>query len=337
MQRGLYTVAAVAFLAACACGGYVLGSPGLRQILTSNYSLRWRVWLSSIWRHTMHATADDEHLTVAQRINARFWYGEVSNSLMRAGVLVHHFDQLDNRAEPWRPCNATAWCSQFADRMSASLIQAAMTVDPSGALPVASYENPGFVLSPTSNKLLCSFVHDGGTLHRKCARQSSNSTSSTPARRAASRTCVPGCTLPRHRASSLNPQLDLHRLIKAWPPTQLDGMLAEWFRRRGTGRRSSNHAAGTMYYNEVVMERPALQRGLPQGSIEAVYYVLLESCQQLAAAARRLPGSCTEYRDRALLVHTNMLKALALPAEKLPLLRLDPLNWVEPFACEVGC
>ena len=64
-------------------------------------------------------------------------------------------------------------------------------------------------------------------------------------------------------------------------------MLAEWFRRRGTGRRSSNHAAGTMYYNEVVMERAALQRGLPQGSIEAVYYVLLESCQQLAAAAGR--------------------------------------------------
>ena len=115
-------------------------------------------------------------------LNARYLYGQSSNDVAAAGILIHQLDGIDlgdlrddfgRPKKPWMPCPATGmtWCSDIGDRMSASIINAQL---PHLFSDVAA----GFIINPQA-KMLCSFPKDGGTMSYTC-------TADEPG-------CVPGC------------------------------------------------------------------------------------------------------------------------------------------------
>lgn len=62
---------------------------------------------------------------IVAELNQRWYSGSPSQRLGDCGVLVRQFDALDNQDEgrPWEPCPSSGrWCSSFADRWAASII-----------------------------------------------------------------------------------------------------------------------------------------------------------------------------------------------------------------------
>lgn len=74
------------------------------------------------------------------------------------------------------------------DRVSATLINAKMTREPSGSMPIFSAGLSGVILSPEHNKLLCSHPYDADTLFRTCTPRGGGRTTE-------GYMCIPGCTL----------------------------------------------------------------------------------------------------------------------------------------------
>lgn len=103
----------------------------------------------------------------------RYEQGHASADLSVAGVLVHQFDDTEDGDKPWLPCPPNRWCRDIADRISASLI--------SRKLPYLFKEGgAGMILTPATAKIRCSYFADGGTLPKRCRRDSPPG-------------CVPGC------------------------------------------------------------------------------------------------------------------------------------------------
>ena len=99
-------------------------------------------------------------------------------ALANAGVLVHQFDAMDSGGghPAWLPCSTSEWCARYRDRVSVSVVNA--------ALPhVFDADKPGFLVSPAVAVVLCAFAGDGGTMHKNCE----------PVGQPLER-CTPGCT-----------------------------------------------------------------------------------------------------------------------------------------------
>ena len=131
---------------------------------------------------------------VAARLNERFAQGGPSRDASAVGVVVHQFDGvhfyellqatvlrdfsdhkdrgLDHschegacqakghvqQSNPWLPCPQDTWCSKYADRFSASVVNR--------RLPhLLSSFIPGLVLKPAAvaASLLCGWANDGHT------------------------------------------------------------------------------------------------------------------------------------------------------------------------------
>lgn len=125
-------------------------------------------------------------------LNRRYQLGRPSSDLASAGVVLHTFDELDDRDEPWLPisrthpderCSLVLSCSEVTDRLCASIVWAGLAGELRRHL---FFERKGgaffggFVFSPAHNLLNCAYGGDGGTNRKRC---------SPPGR---SSSCVPG-------------------------------------------------------------------------------------------------------------------------------------------------
>ena len=102
---------------------------------------------------------------VARALNERFLRGGVASDLSAAGLLLHTFDRIDDAdpsRTPWVPKGGVE--GDPSNRISASLISAAMPPEPGGELPTYSFGLAGTVLSPTQNRLRCSYAVDQGSI-----------------------------------------------------------------------------------------------------------------------------------------------------------------------------
>lgn len=61
-------------------------------------------------------------------------------------MLIHMWDNLEDSAEPWRPCRS-GWCAGRVDHMSCSLINR--------RLPVLFTYGLGLILSPREAEFVC--------------------------------------------------------------------------------------------------------------------------------------------------------------------------------------
>ena len=90
-----------------------------------------------------------------------FHNAKPSNSLAKAGLLVHCFDESEEPPGLFKPC-VSGWCgSQHFDRWwSASIINSKQP---------NTFGDSGLLLSPAKNHVNCSFVDDVGTMRTGCA------------------------------------------------------------------------------------------------------------------------------------------------------------------------
>jgi hypothetical protein len=99
---------------------------------------------------------------VLHEINARWLSARPTNNLSAAGVLLHAFDGLEHPSLPWTVCpDGEPWlryCAKFNNRLSASLVRRAHGAAWSGS------GHGGFVVRPTTARVLCAFRSDGGTI-----------------------------------------------------------------------------------------------------------------------------------------------------------------------------
>ena len=89
-----------------------------------------------------------------------FYNGKPSNSLAKAGLMIHCFDESEEPPGLFKPC-VNGWCaSQHFDKWwSASIINSKQP---------STFGNSGLLLSPAKNLVNCSFVDDVGTMRTGC-------------------------------------------------------------------------------------------------------------------------------------------------------------------------
>lgn len=309
-------------------------------------------------------------MSVLERINARFRAqaalrssGEAKGASNHtgAGILIHQFDPDDGASAdaPW-------WVARGRDRMSASIINAHMQLDPSGSLPLYSYELAGVVLAPEFVEVLCAYERDAASKKRDCPSAAAIGTSA-----AIAPPCIPGCT-PTMEAgwqslgdsfwcTDADKRLDVgiaqhaedsqHHFACPW--RTLGDMMDRWYVMRQANfstcgpkcerRRAGLHGAALRhfneyvlghYYNEVVLSRSAFAHALPY-SVEAIFFVDGVSDAD-CAAHKAAPGDslrvprCEAFARAA---HASLLSAFELDVsdQSIPLLRLVMHDRESPF------
>ena len=253
---------------------------------------------------------------VAERLNTRFRTGRTEDTdLARAGVVVHQFDSLDDpnpNHSPWLP---GASHHETGDRISGALINAAMQADPGHNIPIYSYSLAGIILAPKTNKLLCSYPYDVGSLSRRCFPSG------------VSGSCIPGCgNNPNLPMMWCDPNTDFWKRSSpacAWKPEHLDTMMrARNEIRREKLKPPQKKWNDNKYYNELIFDASYYVEHLPD-SIEAVFY-LDDNCGDAYDGPK-----CKDYGWGA---HHAIASHFGLDSKRLPLLKLDLWNWEAPFS-----
>jgi len=187
-------------------------------------------------------------------LNTRWAAGKPAAALDEAGILIHIFDGVTSRTNPFEPCGS-AWCARLRDRLSVSVVNARRPdVYPKGSCA-------GLVVASEMAEPRCSYYSDGGSNRMLCLAASAKE----PLR--VDGECVPGCG-PQW-CVSLEPLLHCHAGC-AWRPDQLEQMLLQ------QEHVNNRHAC---LHNEVVL-RPLADR-MPQ-ALAAVF--MLPSCVGTAEA-----------------------------------------------------
>ena len=276
-----------------------------------------------------------------QELNARFRAGQnggdTGSSLSQHGILLHYFDYMDDpdpNKLPWVPGRGIIkWYSKewqstekWGDRLSASLINAHMTPEPSGSIPVFSHALSGIVLSPSYNELFCSFGYDAATLERECFPPGPSDK------------CLPGCVPPFRWFKSEEDRemrwctdaelVDGSDHPCAWRPADTALMLQRREHWRARGKKPRYKVFDdNKFYNEMVFDAAAYTRHMPR-SIEAVYYIEGD-CSVNMGSDRNPQPMCKKY---AIAAHANLIRHFNLTKEELPLVRFDPFDWTSPFS-----
>ena len=181
-------------------------------------------------------------------LNTRWAAGKPAAALDEAGILIHIFDGVTSRTNPFEPCGS-AWCARLRDRLSVSVVNARRPdVYPKGSCA-------GLVVASEMAEPRCSYYSDGGSNRMLCLAASPKE----PLR--VDGECVPGCG-PQW-CVSLEPLLHCHAGC-AWRPDQLEQMLLQ------QEHVNNRHAC---LHNEVVLR--LLADRMPQ-ALAAVF--MLPSC-----------------------------------------------------------
>jgi len=247
-------------------------------------------------------------LDVVERLNQRFRHGRPSADLASAGVLVHQFDTMDDPdpdGQAWIPGRGR---SDTGDRISASLVYYDMVPDPGFNIPIYSFDLAGLILSPSSNRLLCAYPYDVGTLERVCEP------------RGVSEWCIPGCTpYPGHSTWC---DLNNWEFPCAFRPSALTAAMRrrdELAREVAATKIWDDHK----YYDELIFESAAFVEKLPH-SVEAMFYVPTNCDGDIHDGPR-----CEDYVRAA---HRKFLQNFTLSEIQVPLLKFDLWNWDAPFS-----
>ena len=180
--------------------------------------------------------------------------------IAEAGLLIHTFDNTEvtssatqsatngksSVARPWEPCPPRgAWCSQYADRISASIFNKDLNI-------LFGKQSGGIVISPYHVRTHCSYAHDGGTMQKFCS----------PQQRAEG--CRPGCGdqsgQPNWCEPWSGPMMEgLPVYNCAWKEVHLEFMM-QW------------HLRHAYSYNEVVIDTDTWVQNLPD-LIEGIFFV----------------------------------------------------------------
>ena len=243
--------------------------------------------------------------TVA-RLNARFAQGHPTSNISAAGLVVHQFDgvglvqllqetAIRNRlpiertgnvttAVPWLPCPEGSWCSKFADRFSASVVNRRLPHMLSGSAP-------GVILAPAtaSRALLCAWANDAHSMTEELtcmppdAVWKGRDVGRWPFESSAN--CTPGCYRPPTAQELARNTTTPPRKVKwcrsgsgawcPWRPGSLSDMLEQSERQNRERQKHSRWATscnqqGGCRYNELVLAAEQWVHGLP-GSIEAFF------------------------------------------------------------------
>lgn len=88
------------------------------------------------------------------------------------------------------------------------------------------------------------------------------------------------------------------------------------------------------YYNEIVIEFDAFYSSLPE-SIDAIFYIEGPCTDRRPQpwVPGRQQAKCEEYARWA---HAELQRRWPQRARDIPLLRLNPRNWTEPFSLAGG-
>ena len=111
---------------------------------------------------------------VAKRLNGRFREGHPSSELGEAGIVIHQFDNYENRGEPWRPCDPGQCGDGFVGRISCFLAWKGMR-ESKRAVPLISWGG-GIIVSPSVSTTAPRIFHTCIQLfllrraHRFCGR-----------------------------------------------------------------------------------------------------------------------------------------------------------------------
>ena len=193
---------------------------------------------------------------VADRLNERFETGgrhEVDSLL---GVLIHQFDANDSD-EP-----ESQWWLQPSslfrkrnpgrrpDSMHGSLVNARMTRDPGGMLPLFSAVLGGIVLSPERAATRCMYISDSLTNmdRRHCGTARPGTI------------CIPGCiSKVNRRAPPVTVWCDENSLGDChgpWPPGKMPAFMEAWHRRRVANKTRPCQRCKDHFFNEVRRVEP---------------------------------------------------------------------------------
>ena len=111
---------------------------------------------------------------LVDELNRVFLSSTRSNEPTKAGVFMRAFDQLENKARPWLPCDA-GHCLGVADRFASSLVNRRHP-------DIYSSGVGGIVVNWEGISINCAYYADGGSQKQVC----------DPLGR--SPECTPGCT-----------------------------------------------------------------------------------------------------------------------------------------------
>lgn len=220
--------------------------------------------------------------------------------------MIHQIDGYEWPGELWRP-GVGGQSATAGDRMSCSLIfGGAGSREDRTSIPLFSRAG-GVVLRPGPTEVLCAYSDDGGTQHANCKPPG------------VSERCVPGCTHVRGWCDPEHPVIAgwcrcsigwCQGRPQPWRPEHLDVMMAQFAEHGHPYQAAGGYQSG---YNEVIVDAAAWQRRLPH-TVEAFFFV---------------EGGGDERAMRE--AHAQFLDAFGLEASQVPLLRMRPWSWDEPF------
>jgi len=246
------------------------------------------------------------HKDPAPAINARFRHSQYSSDLGQAGVLIHQFDELEVRERPWEACVGQCYCqgAHISGRISAMLIYHQLH-DRSDrkAIPLPFGDRAGYVLRPSVTEVECLYGVDGSTAFQRPAGTE------------------PGCpeTYCNPRSPS-NGQGQGRCGFDGWPIGAWRGSDLAAFMPVHQQHGSSYHAPGFHSgYNEIIINSAKINAHLPD-AIEAFFV--------LSASQAHGDGVGVNVAQ----AHRAFLSKYHLTAADVPLLKLTPSNWEEPFS-----
>ena len=184
-----------------------------------------------------------------REINERFEHGTPSNDPATVGVIVRQFDGLDDviHGRPWLPCARGVWCSKYADRWAASVINLNVrTLYYAGSAT-------GVVLAPNV-RLLCAYSEDGNSM-----AETKVCPPSPPG--GGGVTCIPGCSPAGKQCHEV--------AVTSWdvcsyPPDRLEDALK--------AQQQVGRDRGSFRNNEVVIDALHMKSRLPEG-IAGFFYM----------------------------------------------------------------
>ena len=234
----------------------------------------------------------------------------------------------------WDQINQRCCVSTYdkGDRISATIVNRAMTPEIGNTLPIYSFGLGGIVLSNTHNRLLCSYAYDVASMNRVCHP------------RGVTEQCIPGCSY--NGCMSWCDDITRDQFPCAWRPSDIGSMLQAREGLRRSGRKPFHKDFDDhKFYVEMIFDAEAFVSSLPE-SIEAVFFMKVDKSKWRCPEPPCGYGmdwpdvepdcvdatsgpKCRGYAVRAW--HAIRRHFGGLTPKQLPLLRLDPFDLETPF------
>ena len=243
-------------------------------------------------------------------LNARFRSARPSSDLSEAGLVMHQFDRLELKGQPWLSCNYH--CDNelngqsLTGRISTSIMYGGMQHrDDRVAVPLVSNDG-GIIAHPQKIIVECAFGIDGATVGLNGGPHGDG----CPAY-----FCDPSGNIEANGFCGFwgaPPNA-------AWAPKDLGKML-ELHQQFGEPYGEPGYHSG---YNEAVVDGLSWNANMPN-TIEAFF--MLEG-----AGVELTPDKGRGQAGYAREAHRNFLERYDLTEEEVPLLAFDPSRWSKPF------